>query len=109
MCQSLLDSESHRHAISSARDFIKGTVVQQAEHQKVKDVIASDQYVVKLTRALMILVLLDRLIVKYQSDKAPISEVMPDFHALPKEFKMLLDSHIITQSEFAKTCHKKCH
>ena len=100
MCQSLLDLELHLHTISSARDFIKGTAVQQAECQKVKDVITSNQCIVKLKQALMILDPLDRLIVKYQSDKVPISEVMPDFHALLKEFKMLLDSHIITQSEF---------
>ena len=100
MCQSLLDSESHLYAISSARDFIKGTAVQQVECQKVKDVITSNQFVVKLKKALVTLVLLDRLIVKYQSDKVPISKVMPDFHTLPKEFKMLLDSHIFTQSEF---------
>ena len=43
---------------------------------------------------------LDRLIVKYHSEKDPISEMMPDLHALPNEFKMLLDSHILTQSEF---------
>ena len=100
MCQSLLDSESHLHAISSARDFIKGTVAQQAECQKAKDVITSNQFVVKLKKALVILVPLDRLIIKYQSDKVPISKLMLDFHALPKEFKMLLDSHIITWSEF---------
>jgi hypothetical protein len=100
MCQSLLDSESQINTISSTRDFIKGATAQQEEHQKVKDVIASDQFVVKLKRALMILVPLDRLIVKYQSDQIPISEVMPDFHALLKEFKMLLDFHIIIQSEF---------
>jgi hypothetical protein len=88
------------HAISSARNFIKDTAVQQVEHQKVKDVIASDQFVLMLKNAPMILVLLDRLIIEYQSNKVPISEVMLVFHALPKEFKMLLDSHIITQSEF---------
>ncbi|KAJ1330272.1 hypothetical protein BSLG_009587 [Batrachochytrium salamandrivorans] len=91
---------SHLHTTSSARDFIKGTAAQQAERQKVKDIIADDQFVVKLKKALAIMVPLDRLIVKYQSDKVPISEVMPDFHALPKEFRMLLDFHIITQNEF---------
>ena len=99
-CQCLLDSESHLHAISSARDFIKGTVVQQVEDQKVQDIITRNQLVVKLKRALMILVPLDRLIFKYQSDKIPISEVIMDFHALLKEFKMLLDSHITTRSGF---------
>jgi hypothetical protein len=43
MCQSLLDSESHLHKISSARDFIKGTAALQVECQKVKDVITSNQ------------------------------------------------------------------
>ena len=100
MCQSLLDLELHLHTISSARDFIKGTAVQQAECQKVKEVITSDPFVVKLKGALMILVPLDRLIAKYQSDKVPISEVMPDFNALLTEFKMLLDSHITTRSGF---------
>ena len=100
MCQSLLDSESHLHTISSTRDFIKGTSVQQGERQNVKDVNTSNQFIVQLKQVLMILDPLDRLIVKYQSDKVPISEVMPDIHALPNEFKMLLDSHIITQSEF---------
>ncbi|KAH6576100.1 hypothetical protein BASA62_001646 [Batrachochytrium salamandrivorans] len=51
-------------------------------------------------KALAIMVPLDRLIVKYQSDKVPIFEVIPDFHALPKEFKMLLDFQIVTQNEF---------
>ncbi|KAJ1327279.1 hypothetical protein BSLG_010621 [Batrachochytrium salamandrivorans] len=91
MCQRLLDSESHLHTTSSERDFIKGTAAQQAERQKVKDIITDNQFVVKLKKALAIMVPLDRLIVKYQSDKVPISEVMPDFCALPKEFKMLLD------------------
>ena len=72
----------------------------EAECQKVKDDITSNQFIFKFKQALMILDPLDRLIVKYQSDKVPISEVMPDFHALPNEFKMQLDSHIITQSEF---------
>ncbi|KAH6559922.1 hypothetical protein BASA62_000076 [Batrachochytrium salamandrivorans] len=100
MCQRLLDSESHLDTISSARNFIKGTAAQQAERQKVKDIITDDQFVVKLKKALAIMIPLDRLIVKYQSDKVPISEVMPNFHALPKEFKTLLGFHIITQSEF---------
>ncbi|KAH9275445.1 hypothetical protein BASA83_002219 [Batrachochytrium salamandrivorans] len=50
MCQRLLDSESHLHTTSSARDFIKRTAVQQAERQKVKDIIADDQFVVKLKK-----------------------------------------------------------
>ncbi|KAH6586484.1 hypothetical protein BASA50_000439 [Batrachochytrium salamandrivorans] len=51
MCQRLLDSESHLHTTSSARDFIKGTAAQQAERQKVKDIIADDQFVVKLKKS----------------------------------------------------------
>ncbi|KAH6573073.1 hypothetical protein BASA60_006241 [Batrachochytrium salamandrivorans] len=42
MCQRLLDSESHLDTISSARNFIKGTAAQQAERQKVKDIITDD-------------------------------------------------------------------
>ena len=42
---------------------------------------------------------LDRLIVKYQSDKIPISEVLPDFLNLQTEFKILHNDKVITTGE----------
>ncbi|KAH9275053.1 hypothetical protein BASA83_002767 [Batrachochytrium salamandrivorans] len=91
MCQRLLDSESHLHTTSSERDFIKGTAAQQAERQKVKDIITDNQFVVKLKKALAIMVPLDRLIVKYQSDKVPISE--PELQKIAiKPFSMATSS-----------------
>jgi hypothetical protein len=53
-----------------------------------------------LRKALTILALIDALIVKYQSDKVPISEVMLDFHNLPEEYKKVMSSNIITRQEF---------
>ncbi|KAH9275057.1 hypothetical protein BASA83_002771 [Batrachochytrium salamandrivorans] len=91
MCQRLLDSESHLHTTSSERDFIKGTAAQQTERQKVKDIITDNQFVVKLKKALAIMVPLDRLIVKYQSDKVPISE--PELQKIAiKPFSMATSS-----------------
>jgi Protein of unknown function (DUF 659)/hAT family C-terminal dimerisation region len=100
MCSTLLDSESHLHAMVSAREFIKGTATQKAERMQLKDIITDNQFVTKLKKALAILVPLDRLIVKYQSDKVPISAVLPDFYALPKEFEKIYDAGSITQGEF---------
>jgi hypothetical protein len=49
-----------------------------------------------LRKAFAILAPIDVLIIKYQFDKVPISEVMPDFHNLLKEYKKVMSSNIIT-------------
>ena len=36
---------------------------------------------------------------KYQSDKVPMSEVLKDFHALPKEFQKLYAANLVTGDE----------
>jgi soluble cytochrome b562 len=86
MVASLLDSERHLHALVSARDFVQGTATQKAERTKVRETITNADFVDNLNKSLVILRPIDRLIVKYQSDKVPISDVMPDFHHLPNEF-----------------------
>jgi hypothetical protein len=63
--------------------------------QKIKEIVMDDAFVNNLRKALAILALIDALIVKYQSDKVPISEVMPNFHNLPEEYKVM-SSNIIT-------------
>ncbi len=59
-----------------------------------------DAFVNNLRKALAILAPIDSLIIKYQSDKVPISEVMPDFHNLSEEYKKVMSSNIITCQEF---------
>jgi hypothetical protein len=56
-----------------------------------------DAFVKNLRKILAILAPIDALIVEYQSNKVPISEVMPDFHNLPEEFKKVMSSNIITR------------
>ncbi len=79
-------SERILHSVVSARDFIKGTATQKAERSRIKDIITIDNFVVLLEKSLAILTPIDALIVKYQSDSVPISEVWPDFIALPAQF-----------------------
>jgi len=100
MSQTLLESERHLHVIVTARDFVQGTSAQKSKKSKVKEIVMDDAFVNNLRKALAILTPIDALIVKYQSDKVPISEVMPDFHNLPKEYKKVMSSNIITRQEF---------
>jgi hypothetical protein len=49
--------------------------------------------------ALQILIPVDRLILKYQSDNVPVYEVMPGFHALPEEVQKLYAANLVTEDE----------
>ncbi len=60
----------------------------------------NNAFVNNLRKAFAILAPINALIIKYQSDKVPISEVMPDFHNLPKEYKKVMSNKIITRQEF---------
>lgn len=99
MCQSILDSERQLHTIVSARNFVTGTAAQKAERERIKTIISNRNFVDQLEKCLIILKPIDTLIVKYQSDNVAISEVFPDFHALPEKFKKMFDNHNITESE----------
>ena len=60
---------------------------QKGECKRVKEAFSNNKFVKDLKTAFQILIPLDRLIVKYQSDKVPVSETMPDILALPEEFQ----------------------
>ena len=62
------------HAIFTARNFIVGNRAQKAERENVKAIISNDQY--------------------YPSDNVPISKVLPDFHELPSQFKVLREKMV---------------
>jgi hypothetical protein len=72
---------------------------QKAECRRVKEAFINYNFVNDLKSALQILIPIDRLIVKYQSDKVPVSEVLPDFHALPEEFQRLYAANFVTEDE----------
>ena len=78
---------------------MKGLSAQKAECRRVKEAFINNNFVNDLKIALQILVPINRLIVKYQSDKVPVSEVLPDFHALPEEFQRLYASNFVTEDE----------
>lgn len=100
MCSTLLESERHLHAIVSGRDFVVGSAAQKAEKLRVKNTVIHDDFIPNLRKALAILGPLDCLIVKYQSDKVPISEVIPDFKSIVIKYEKLCRSEIIDQAEY---------
>jgi hypothetical protein len=65
----------------------------------VRDTVTDQHFIDNLKKTLAILRSVDGLIVKYQSDKVPISEVMSDSHALPNEFAKLYNTNVITKQE----------
>jgi hypothetical protein len=103
MLQSLLDSERHLREAVTAGDFIQGTAPQK-EQTSVYAIVTDDGFVESLKKSLAILRAIDRLIVKYQSDKVPISELTPDFNGLPVEFAKLLRDNVITDEEQVCLC-----
>jgi hypothetical protein len=72
MWQTLMGSKCHLHTIVTARDFVKGLCAQKDEFRIVKGVFSNNIFIKALKTALQILVTIDRLIVKYQSDNVKI-------------------------------------
>jgi hypothetical protein len=99
MFVSLLASERIIHAIVTAREFVVGTTAQKAERQKIKELITDDNFIRMINKALGILKPIDALIVKYQSDKVPVSEGFPDFYLLPERFVALRAAQVIADVE----------
>jgi len=81
------------------RDFVQGTLMQKEERKVMHDTITDHHFINNLKKMLAILCLVDGLIVKYQSDKVPISEVMLNFHVLLNEFAKLHNTNVITKQE----------
>jgi hypothetical protein len=72
----ILKSDSILYSIVNERDFISGTKSHRVERERVKEIISRHDFEDLLNKSLAILQPVDLLIVKYQSDAAPLSEVM---------------------------------
>jgi Protein of unknown function (DUF 659)/hAT family C-terminal dimerisation region len=95
--KSILESERMIYTIVNERNFIIGTAKQKEERQRLKDIIVKDEFISNLKKALRILEPIDELIVKFQSDAVPVSEVVTSFNRLPIKFAEMVD--ILTQHE----------
>jgi Protein of unknown function (DUF 659) len=92
MCESVLVNEPNLHAVVSEREFLLvSSRVQRADRENIKAFVTGCTFVSNLEKVIMILKPVDALVVKYQSDKVPISEVWPDFLDLPGAFDKLAE------------------
>jgi hypothetical protein len=87
--KTILDSERLIYSITTERDFIAGTVKQKAVRQHLRDIVTKDNFICLLEKALKILEPINALIVKFQSDSVPVSEVVTAFNNIPNEFQSL--------------------
>ena len=106
-CESILLSEGLLlEMVSLCRKFTTGgdgnllSSDQKKQRLRIQKIIKGDNFVKNLKLVLAILTPIDTLIVKYQSDKVPVSEVWHDFHELPKKFQELLQDNTINITEF---------
>jgi hypothetical protein len=97
---SLLDSEALLYSIVTERDFVSGPSRQQQERGRIQAIITNPLFIETLKKSIAILSPIDKLIVKYQSDSVPISEVLFDFtYTLIVSFTEL-KATIITEMEY---------
>ena len=95
-----MDSEQIIYKIFNTRDFVSGNATQKAEKQQIKDIVIDNGFVDTLKKSIAILASIDHLIVKYQSDAVPVSEVLHDLtFELVTSFAALKTTGVITEHE----------
>lgn len=99
-CESILTSDVILVSIVTTREFCRAkSKAQQNERKRIQSIVTNEHFVNNLRKVLAILKPIDALIVKYQSDKTPISEVWPDFEKLDNQFSQLLFDRALTIDE----------
>lgn len=75
---------------------MQGAATQKIERTEIRAIIMNNDFVKNVKKSFAILKSIDLLNVKYQSDRVPISEVMPDFPDFPAGFEKFYCSGIIS-------------
>jgi hypothetical protein len=92
--ESLLDSDGVLNAIVAKREFVNSD-----NRARVKEIVQGVKFVDYLRKVIAILAPIDRLVVKYQKDAVPISEIIPDLAALTAQYKNLASEKTLSKAE----------